>query len=290
MKSNDKKKLRAEEEKFEKALFHALKQNGYLFPKTLEDVEKFEELYGDTEIEMPEHLQSYQDLQKKNNEEDSLISLNLDIAAFTSEPETGFTLSKNLQLQREKSFKPGRIDYYKRILLAAEIVNQLHLEPTLGHLKLQKLIYLSQEVNSMHLPLNFSKQAAGPYDPQMARSLDKKLKEKKWFKYRKGEFLKYIPLEKAGEHIDDFTKYFPNDLEAIQYLIDLFRKATSAQVELIATLYACWKEALEEKNIITVELLRQKVYSWSEQKRKFSPDQIEKAFIWMEEKGIKPVF
>ena len=40
------------------------------------------------------------------------------------------------------TFNSKHLGYYKRVLLAAEIVDQLHTEPTLGHLKLQKLIYL----------------------------------------------------------------------------------------------------------------------------------------------------
>ena len=61
--------------------------------------------------------------------------------------------------------KPTNIDYYKRTLLATEIVWQLQKEPTLGHLKLQKLIYLAQESSTMQLPTNFLQQVAGPYDP-----------------------------------------------------------------------------------------------------------------------------
>ena len=291
MKSKDQKKNRSgnKEKEFEKALFYALKANGYLFPATLDDVEKFEELYGNTEIDMPEDLQSYEDLVKRKGEDGNLPSLNLEIAAFTSEPISSASFLNIEQSNRERSFKPGRIDYYKRILLAAEIVYQLHKEPTLGHLKLQKLIYLSQEVNSMHLPVNFTKQAAGPYDPQMARSLDKKLKEKKWFKYQRGKYLKYMPLEKAGEHLEDFKKFFPTELEGIHVLIETFSKATSAQVELVATIYACWKEIIKNKESFSVNLVTQRVYEWSEQKKKFSSEKIESAIKWMNEKGLYPI-
>ena len=45
-----------------------------------------------------------------------------------------------------KSLNPKKkvtnIDYHRRTVLAAEIVYKLHKENTLGHLKLQKLIYL----------------------------------------------------------------------------------------------------------------------------------------------------
>src|SRR4051812_32594249 len=74
------------------------------------------------------------------------------------------------------------VDYYRRTLLAAEIIHSLHGEMTLGHLKLQKLIYLAQRTEHINLPVNFLKQAMGPYDPRLMRSIDKQLLEKKWFK------------------------------------------------------------------------------------------------------------
>ena len=54
--------------------------------------------------------------------------------------------------------KPTNIDFHRRTVLAAEIVFKLHKENTLGHLKLQKLIYLCQHSAQMNLHTNFLKQ------------------------------------------------------------------------------------------------------------------------------------
>jgi len=184
--------------------------------------------------------------------------------------------------------KPTNVDYYKRTLLATEIVWQLQKEPTLGHLKLQKLIYLAQESSTMQLPTNFLQQVAGPYDPKMARSLDKQMKTKKWFEYKKTELLKFKPLEKAGEHQTDFEKFFANEKGSIQYIIDTFKTAKSDSIELVGTLYACWKKLIEEKQMITDEIISKRFYEWSEAKAKFEPNRIIKALRWMETKGIVP--
>ena len=186
--------------------------------------------------------------------------------------------------------KPTNIDFYKRTLLATEIVWQLHKEPTLGHLKLQKLIYLAQESSKMQLPTNFLQQVAGPYDPQMARSLDKQMKTKKWFEYKKTELFKFKPLEKAGEHKTDFEKFFANEKDSIQYIIDTFRTAKSDSIELVGTLYACWNKLIEEKQMITDELISKRFYEWSEEKAKFEKDRVIKALRWMETKGIVPEY
>lgn len=185
-------------------------------------------------------------------------------------------------------FKPKGVDYYKRTLLAAEIVHQLHKEPTLGHLKLQKLIYLCQKTESMQLPTQFLKQVAGPYDNTMARSIDKQLKDKKWFSYNRDQVPKYTPLTKAGEHQADFDKYFAQQKDGIHALIRLFRKAKSDQLEIVATLYACWESILKKQEPLSEDLLVQRFYEWSEEKSKYEAPRIHKAIEWMKNKDIVP--
>lgn len=184
--------------------------------------------------------------------------------------------------------KPTYVDYYRRTVLAAEIVFQLHKEPTLGHLKLQKLIYLCQKSADMQLPTNFLRQAMGPYDNRLMRSIDKQLKEKKWFEYQKDQVLKYQPLEKAGQHHNDFLKYFSAESGSIQFIIDKFKTIKSDIVEIVATLYACMDNMLQESVIFSEALLIQRFYGWSEEKKKFSEDQIKRVFSRMKETGLIP--
>ncbi len=181
-----------------------------------------------------------------------------------------------------------QIDYYKRSLLAAEIVDRLRQEPTLGKLKLQKIIFLCQKTQQMELPTNFLQQAAGPYDPQMARSLDKQFKDKKWFVYKKNDLKKYQPLENAGEHKQDYQKYFANDDDGISYIVNLFRKSRSEELEAVATLYACWEAILNSGQTFSEGLLLERFYAWSEEKQKFSREQLIKYIDWMTDKKICP--
>ena len=185
--------------------------------------------------------------------------------------------------------KPTNVDYYRRTVLAAEIVWQLHKEPTLGHLKLQKLIYLCQKSADMQLPTNFLRQAMGPYDNRLMRSIDKQLKEKKWFEYKKEEVFKYQPLEKAGQHHNDFIKYFSAESESIQFIIDRFKTIKSDIVEIVATLYACMDNMLNENVIFSETLLFQRFYEWSEEKKKYSEKEVERVFSRMKETGIVPI-
>lgn len=55
-----------DEAKFEAEVHNSLNYFGYIFPETTTDVERFEELYGDTEIETPS---AFDILSKKKHSE-----------------------------------------------------------------------------------------------------------------------------------------------------------------------------------------------------------------------------
>lgn len=179
-------------------------------------------------------------------------------------------------------------DYHKRTVLAAEIVYQLQNENTIGHLKLQKLMFLCQHTANMSLHTNFLKQAMGPYDPVMMRSIDKKFVDNKWFRYTQGDFPQYKKLEKVGDHRTWYNRYFEAETPAINRLIEIFRRAKGDKVELVATIYDCCLQAKKRKQIISDNLIIQMVYAWSEYKAKFTEETIKKAHAWMQEEGIYP--
>ncbi|UCS93281.1 hypothetical protein KZP23_21970 [Echinicola marina] len=197
--------------------------------------------------------------------------------------------SKILESTKKPTKKIDKTDYHKRTVLAAEIVYQLHQEWSLGHLKLHKLIFLCQNSLGMAIHTNFLKQAMGPYDPKLMRSIDSQLKKNQWFEYRGASTQKYWPLTKAGAHKEWYERYFHNQLEQIDKLISIFRNMKSEKVELVATIFACWQEVLEENQTFNMELLTKKFYKWSEEKKKFSESNIKVAIDWMYEKGIYPI-
>jgi hypothetical protein len=60
-------------------------------------------------------------------------------------------------------------------------------------------------------------------------------------------------------------------------------------VELVATIFYCWKELIDNKEVFQREIMYDKVYSWSKEKAKFSTRDIDNAIKWMEEKKITPI-
>lgn len=179
-------------------------------------------------------------------------------------------------------------DDIKLLSLAAEITFQLHTEPTFGHLKLQKLVYLCQQLKHMDLAADFKQHAAGPYDPVMARYLDKEFKNREWFSYDPKRDLKYKPLSRCNDHRSAFNRYFAEDVSEIYDLIGLFRTSKSDHIEIVATLFACWLRLLEKKLSVTEEQLLKDFYAWSEEKKRFSKAEVLTGYKWMHQYSVIP--
>ncbi|MEZ5325941.1 MAG: DNA methyltransferase [Verrucomicrobiales bacterium] len=180
---------------------------------------------------------------------------------------------------------------FARQLIAAEILWHCHEEPTMGRVKLQKLIHLCEHHGRFgEVGGEYKREAAGPFDRQMMFGVVSGLKQQKWFadaKTPKGT--QYQKLEKAGSH----QKYLSNlsgDLEGMHQIIQLFRPLTTQQCEIVSTLYAAWNDLLLDGASPTDdEIIHQaSTAEWHENKEKIELGKWPAALKWMREKGIVP--
>lgn len=217
----------------------------------------------------------------------------VDIEQYVSR---GIEQIKTLQKKNEPSAsKPIKNNlYFKRAVLAAEIASQLYDEPTFGHVKLQKMVYLSEQICELKADAYYSKQTAGPYDRKFMHSIDSEFKRQKWFEVRiekKGTYskYKYNPLENVDKYKKYYSKYYSNFDNNIQWLIDTFKKRKTNDIELIATLFYCWKEIIESSDEFSESLLIENFYKWSQEKRKFTTEVVKVGIIWMRQNGLVPM-
>ncbi|MCF8350515.1 MAG: hypothetical protein K9H15_05065 [Bacteroidales bacterium] len=246
---------------------HVLASTGFIFPRTEDELESFNKLHSDDY-----ELKGYFGDPNKLIEESESSTCN--------------------QLHNFKNKVP-RSTYFKRVVLAAEITAQLYNEVTFGHVKLQKLMFLCENIYGMNINYHYFKKAAGPYDNKFMHSIDNEFKRQKWFNVQKeqtGTMVKYLyePLEKFKGHEIYFDRYFTDSKGKIQWFIDTFRKAKTRQVELVATLYACWMEIIDNNQIISDDQLKFLLYSWSNTKKKFSEKSVQSAVNWMRENNVFP--
>ncbi|MAU70878.1 MAG: hypothetical protein CML04_02195 [Pseudozobellia sp.] len=195
---------------------------------------------------------------------------------------------------KKKDVQKSKALFFKRVVLAAEIVYNLYFERTFGHVKLQKLMYLCEQVSNMELSSRYTKQAAGPYDGKFMHSIDRELERQKWFNIEIKQESNYRTYEYSlGERVDSYKAYYNNyyseNLDSIKWLIETFRKPHTKKVELVATIYSCLEEFIKNKEEFTSDLLLQRVMDWSlEKKKKFTPMDVSNAHEWMIEKGLVP--
>lgn len=215
----------------------------------------------------------------------------------------GYISPKNAQEVKEKealaeydkkNAKEKANLYFERTVLAAEIVNELHEERTFGRIKFQKMAYLCENVANMNLNDRYKKFAAGPFDNKFMHSINNELKKQKWFDVKNvkdGNFVvpKYSKLEKCDNYKTYYQRYFSSYDDGIKHIINLFRKSKTHNVELVATLFACWKEIIDEKREFSKELIYEKLYAWSKEKKKYSKEEIDEALILMEKENITPI-
>lgn len=209
-------------------------------------------------------------------------------------------LIKGVDLPKETSKSSTKLkstsksrDYFKRVVLAAEITSQLYNEPTFGHVKLQKLIFLCENMSGFDFNNMYSKQAAGPYDNKFMHSIDLQFQKQKWFRVileKKLNYTKctYVPSAKFNEHKKYFANYFKSSLQRIQFVIDTFRSENTRGVELIATLFSCWQELLDNDKLVNESALLESLYNWSIEKKKYTKEEVVTAISWMNQNGFVP--
>lgn len=189
-----------------------------------------------------------------------------------------------------KSSGKGANLYFKRAVLAAEIASNLHNERTFGHVKFQKLVYLGEQICELKADKEYSKQVAGPYDRKFMHSIDFQFKRQKWFevkleKIQNFKMYKYYPLENIDNYKQYYERYYSDNDKDIKWLINTFKKKKTDDVELIATLFYCWKEI---KNEFSEDLLIERFYQWSKEKKKFSRVKVTEGITWMKENNFYP--
>lgn len=268
--------------KTKKSLTTLLKEGGFVLPTTEEEIAKYDEKFGATEIILPEEIDN----------PDFLFDVKVK-TKIGEQSKVSKGKAKVIPITDKKSAasKTNQNDYFKKLVLAAEIANQLHSEPTFGHTKFVKVEYLCVQVCDMKLSLNHGKYAAGPLDPKHMYSVDAEFKNRKWFKIVKregGYGYKYFPAENIDEYKTYYSRYYGKHLDLINKIITLFRKADSSFCEKVATLYFVWKENLKENTLISDDLLIAGFYQWSEGKKKFTKNELLKALEWMRSNYIFP--
>jgi len=192
--------------------------------------------------------------------------------------------------KEKKSGGPKANVHFRRSVFAAEIVHRLHAEPTFGHVKFEKLIFLCEKRCGVDTGSTYHRQAAGPYDSRALRSIDSQMEKQKWYAAQQAEGrYRYVPLAKAGGHKTYFSRYFSDIEEEFSNIIEMFRKFDTERCEIVATLYSAWEDLLANGEEATEDrIVEQVLHNWHPSKQRIAEDRWRSAIRWMKKNGLKP--
>ena len=180
--------------------------------------------------------------------------------------------------------------YFKRSVLAAEIADRLCEERTFGHVKMEKLFFLTEHLCHINIDSHYHRDAAGPYDNRALRSIDSQLKKQKWFEAKKmDKGYRYIPMQNRGGHKKYFDKYYADVMPMFEKIIDTFKSSPTEQCEIVATLYSAWNDLLQRHQSFTDDdILNEVLNNWHESKKRISRDRWQTELDWMRATGFVP--
>lgn len=211
-----------------------------------------------------------------------LISGKLQVKAEKQEAKIVPLQNNNIQTEENNKAKA----YFKRRVLAAYIIDHLKNENTFGHVKLMKLMYLCEHLAKIETISNYHRDAAGPYDNQMIRSIDSQLKKARWFEcVKENQKYTYRALEKKDEYKSWFINYYAEFEIGIVSLLDIFGKQKTIEAEKVATLYEAYRFLNEKKTTFTdKDILNEVLNNWHESKQRISENEWQNCLNWMREK------
>ena len=180
--------------------------------------------------------------------------------------------------------------HFRRSVLAAEIADRLCEEPTFGHVKMEKMLFLTERLCHIDIGSHYHRDAAGPYDNRALRSIDSQLKKQKWFEVRRTEKgNRYVPMQNCGKHKTYFDKYYSTVLPTFEKIIDTFKTQNTERCEIVATLYSAWEDLLHSNKPFTdADIVNEVLNNWNESKKRISQDRWLSAIQWMRNNGFAP--
>lgn len=180
--------------------------------------------------------------------------------------------------------------HFKRCVLAAEIADRLCGEKTFGHVKMEKLIFLTERLCHIDIDSHYHRDAAGPYDNRALRSIDSQMKKQQWFAVtKKDKGYQYQPMEKRGEHKKYFDRYYSDVLPMFDKIINTFKTSSTEQCEIVATIFSAWDDLLHGGRPFSDEdILDEVLNNWHESKRRIERSRWQKALVWMRDNGFVP--
>ncbi|MGC9369292.1 MAG: restriction endonuclease subunit S [Paracoccaceae bacterium] len=247
---------------------------------------------SDEQISIGQHVAEFD--QRLTNVIESIKESAARLDEYRAALVTAAVTGKIKALLSEDAPKPAKKEApaaFKRSVLAAYIADTLCDHPTFGRVKFQKLLHLCEaHLEIQEVAGNYHRDAAGPFDTQMMRSVHSQIEKQGWIAPVKGDKgWTYARGKKVDGYRDHFDRYFGDRKEALEDLLALIAPMKTQQAEIVSTAFAAWNDLLlEGKTPTDAEIVDLILNDWTESKKAISADRWHSALAWMREKGLTP--
>lgn len=180
--------------------------------------------------------------------------------------------------------------YFRRGAIISYTVDKLCDNNTFGRTQLMKIVHLTQCHIGIDLEFEFTRQAAGPFDKEIinVESLARKKGWFKTFKRRDGYGYYYRRGENMSKRCAAAVTILGEQKNGMDRLISVFDKMDTDQAEIFDTVYAVWNDMLIEGIEPTEDKIKEYFYTWSKEKKRFTPEQIHNCIEWMKDNYFVP--
>jgi type I restriction enzyme, S subunit len=182
-----------------------------------------------------------------------------------------------------------------RVLVAAEVVHRLGVDPYLGRIKLQKLMFLAEaHANINEIDGCYERYRAGPYDGAMMTEIETGLRQEQFYAATEDATsdrrrITFQRMQRAGDHRDALSVTLGDRVVSLRSMVDLFKDMNTEATEAVATLYAVWNDALiDGQQLDDAAIIRGFLQEWHKDKDKFRQSDLQHWLGWMHRKGIVP--
>lgn len=226
----------------------------------------------------------------KNQYQNSLLEFEALFASLSHKAFSGELSKDKTTSVREVKVNTVNVTPIERKTLAGWIIQMFNDNPKFGVTMFQKNLHICEYYSEVEYETNYLQNRAGPDDRQFMKAFLEEMVEKKWYRQeQKFKLIRFIPDENAGKLVKKYGEYFKDKARKISFVLKLLKDKNLDDVELISTLYAVWNNRIIRKEEITSEVLANDVFSWSEEKNKYTRAEIKLMYEWMNENRLIPV-
>lgn len=196
-----------------------------------------------------------------------------------------------------------------RMALASKIIFDMNDSEEFGRVKFAKAFYLADMTTKIDLKTDYVREAAGPLDQRLLYNekigIEAVAAKEELFKAEKKkgknfDFVRYKVGKRIKERISVFEDLFEGETARIDRIIRLVEPMTLSQIEIVATLYACWNDLLlGQKQASDAALINEFRDNWHPEKSRkfhargksrpiFTEEKLKRAIAWMKENDLIP--